>query len=40
MSEYKCKIATIDEMHIKWDYEISHAGEDRENCLSVSFSHH
>lgn len=33
MSEYKCKMATIDEMHIKWDYEISHAGEDRENWI-------
>ena len=31
MSEYICKIATLEEMNTKWDYEIAHAGEDKDN---------
>ena len=30
-SNYKCKIATIEEMNKKWDYEIENAKEDKEN---------
>ena len=30
MSNYICKIANLDEMNIKWDYEIENA-EDKEN---------
>lgn len=33
MSEYICKIATLEEMNTKWDYEIAHAGEDEENWI-------
>ena len=33
MSEYVCKIASLEEMNIKWDYEIVHADEDRENYI-------
>ena len=31
--EYACKIASLEEMNIKWDYEIAHAGEDRNNWI-------
>lgn len=31
MSNYVCKIATIDEMNTKWDYEIAVAKDDKEN---------
>ena len=31
--EYVCKVASLDEMNRKWDYEIAHAGEDRENWI-------
>ncbi len=30
---YICKIASIEEMDAKWDYEIAHSGEDRENWV-------
>ena len=30
---YICKIATIDEMNKKWDYEISIATDDKENWI-------
>ena len=33
MSNYVCKIATIEEMNIKWDYEIDRAEEDKENWI-------
>lgn len=33
MSEYICKIASLEEMDNKWDYEIAHAGDDRENWI-------
>ena len=33
MREYICKIATLEEMNTKWDYEIAHAGEDRNNWI-------
>ena len=33
MSEYICKIATLEEMNTKWDYEIALAGEDKENWI-------
>lgn len=33
MENYICKIANIDEMNIKWDYEIEHASEDRYNWI-------
>lgn len=33
MNNYICKIATIDEMNIKWDYEISKATDDKENWI-------
>lgn len=33
MSEYICKIASPEEMNTKWDYEIAHAEEDRENWM-------
>ncbi len=32
-SNYICKIPNIDEMNIKWDYEINHSGEDRNNWI-------
>lgn len=28
-----CKIASLREMNLKWDYEIAHSGEDRENWI-------
>lgn len=33
MDNYVCKIASIDEMNIKWDYEIEHAINDKENWI-------
>ena len=33
MEEYICKIATLDEMNIKWDYEIENAKHDKENWI-------
>ena len=33
MNEYICKIASLEEMDNKWDYEIAHAGDDRENWI-------
>lgn len=31
MNNYICKIATVDEMNSKWNYEIDHATNDKEN---------
>ena len=28
-----CKIASLQEMNTKWDYEIAHSGADRENWI-------
>ena len=33
MDNYICKIATLDEMNTKWDFEISRAIDDKENYL-------
>ena len=33
MDNYICKIASIDEMNTKWDYEIEHATDDKENWI-------
>lgn len=33
MNSYICKIASLEEMDNKWDYEIAHAGDDRENWI-------
>ncbi len=33
MNSYICKIATVDEMKIKWDYEISIATNDKSNWI-------
>ena len=33
MDNYVCKIASIDEMNTKWDYEIEHAINDKENWI-------
>ena len=33
MQNYICKIATIEEMNIKWDYEISIAINNKENWI-------
>ena len=33
MDSYVCKIATIDEMNTKWDYEIDHAIDGKENWI-------
>ena len=33
MGEYICKIASIDEMNTKWDYEIAAAIDDKENWV-------
>lgn len=30
---FLCKIASIEEMNTKWDYEIAHSGKDRENWI-------
>ena len=34
MNNYICKIANLDEMNIKWDYEIEHSDEDKENWIT------
>ena len=34
MSNYVCKIATIEEMNIKWDYEINRAIDDKSNWIT------
>ena len=28
-----CKIASLQEMNVKWDYEIAQSGEDKENWI-------
>ncbi len=33
MNNYICKIAYLDEMNEKWDYEIAHAEEDKDNWI-------
>lgn len=33
MSNYICKIASIEEMNEKWDYEISKATKDKNNWI-------
>ena len=33
MGNYVCKIATVDEMNTKWDYEINHATNDKNNWI-------
>ena len=33
MDKYICKIATIDEMNDKWDYEIEHASKNKNNWI-------
>lgn len=33
MDNYICKIASINEMNTKWDYEIDHATDDKENWI-------
>ena len=33
MGNYVCKIANIEEMNIKWDYEINNATDDKENWI-------
>ena len=33
MDNYICKIANLDEMNTKWDYEIEHATDDKENWI-------
>ena len=33
MDKYICKIATLEEMNKKWDYEIANATDDKENWL-------
>ena len=33
MGDYVYKIATIDEMNIKWNYEIDHATDDKNNLI-------
>ena len=30
---FSCKIASVEEMNVKWAYEIAHSGKDRENWL-------
>ncbi len=32
-SNYVCKVPSLEEMNIKWDYEIEHSGEDRKNWI-------
>lgn len=34
MDNYVCKIATLDEMNTKWDYEINKAIDDKENWIT------
>ena len=38
MKDYICKIATLEEMNTKWNYEIAHAGADRDNWIIWKFS--
>ena len=33
MDTYECRIATEEEMNKKWDYEIEHATDDKENWI-------
>ena len=33
MDNYVCKIATLDEMNKKWDYEINNAVDDKSNWI-------
>ncbi|MBR4178634.1 MAG: GNAT family N-acetyltransferase [Bacilli bacterium] len=33
MKKYICKIPSLEEMNIKWDYEIEHANDDRNNWI-------
>ncbi len=33
MDNYVCKIATLDEMNTKWDCEIAHAKDDKNNWI-------
>lgn len=33
-NRYECKIASVEEMNTKWDYEIAHAGEDKDNWVT------
>ncbi len=33
MENYICKIATLEEMNIKWNYEIEHAKDDKNNWI-------
>ena len=33
MNNYVCKLATLDEMNEKWNYEIAHAEEDKDNWV-------
>ena len=33
MDKYVCKVATVDEMNNKWDYEINHATKNKENWI-------
>ena len=33
MNNYVCKIANINEMNTKWDYEIENATSDKENYI-------
>ena len=32
-SDYICKVPSLQEMNTKWDYEISHSGEDKSNWI-------
>ena len=34
MNNYVCKLATLDEMNEKWNYEIAHAEEDKDNWVT------
>ena len=34
MDEYICKVANLDEMNLKWDYEIEHHLQDKENWIT------
>lgn len=34
MDNYVCKLATLNEMNEKWDYEIAHAEEDKDNWVT------
>ena len=33
-NRYECKIASLEEMNLKWDYEIAHAGGDKGNWIT------